>query len=675
MNSFYLKATLWPLCLFVFFVVGCEKDALRRNEEFQTGVPAATKPVTPLSVQDAKSFFDANRPAEGLIASSQVSFVKLEPVWETAKIDTTLSGREVMTVALEDQLLSNLNGGRAGAVLMFSRANQDTISADVLVYFADSAYYAQNNGVIQFANFTGHYLFLDLTQQFEFGIAMRNGVPIGPVTDLQSQLVTVADDREGGFDLDDCIEREAYVWVPCNAMALEECNIYLTIIYYECDPSPGGSGGGYGNGNGNTTGGGGGGGGLVLTTEEQQQWNFIKYLIETGQLNFYGAFHLGVPVHIFVYYGGQIPPGLDVQEYTQLVQLHELCQFNEAQFNWVSQHASLIPYMTTLLAQHGNAPAWIDALKDVIDARIGGTNLFSWANMAKLVELQVKLELSEAELRWLIENQTFIDELLEFNISHSQDENSENIAVAVSHAYLNIKMDPDADLQEFIDDFDNWSTGDPLWDIILEQLEISLEEALIDIIPGGTAVTLGPQAIEHFQNEEWLKGMWTIIEITLDESSSFLPIAKAGKLSLNLYNQAKLLKKVYKVFKEAKQVGDDFVLKLYSTLRTKMGVSEIKNKFQWLGGSDGAKLDGESAHGFFEVLKSTFGATLAFNDVEYNNRPTFKIGERNNMSILMQLYPDSNTGWAWNIGFYLGPSGISTVKQLSPVYKIRFDLQ
>ncbi len=66
--------------------------------------------------------------------------------------------------------------------------------------------------------------------------------------------------------------------------------------------------------------------------------------------------------------------------------------------------AGLIPLMSGLLSQHNNAPARIDALKDVIDARIGGTNLFSWANMVKLIEMQVSLNLTEGQLRWVMEH-------------------------------------------------------------------------------------------------------------------------------------------------------------------------------------------------------------------------------------------------------------------------------
>jgi hypothetical protein len=59
--------------------------------------------------------------------------------------------------------------------------------------------------------------------------------------------------------------------------------------------------------------------------------------------------------------------------------------------------------MINFLNQHNNGPNWIEALKDVIDARIGGTEFFSWANMVKLIELQEKMNLSEEQLRWVID--------------------------------------------------------------------------------------------------------------------------------------------------------------------------------------------------------------------------------------------------------------------------------
>ncbi|MEZ4894837.1 MAG: hypothetical protein R2778_17715 [Saprospiraceae bacterium] len=58
------------------------------------------------------------------------------------------------------------------------------------------------------------------------------------------------------------------------------------------------------------------------------------------------------------------------------------------------------------MSAHNNEEAWVNALKDVIDARIGGTQFFSWFNMVDLAELQVILGLSEIELRWIIENST-----------------------------------------------------------------------------------------------------------------------------------------------------------------------------------------------------------------------------------------------------------------------------
>ncbi len=94
---------------------------------------------------------------------------------------------------------------------------------------------------------------------------------------------------------------------------------------------------------------------------------------------------------------------------------------------WVVDRAGLIPLMSGLLSQHNNAPARIDALKDVIDARIGGTNLFSWLNMAKLIEMQVALNLTEGQLRWVIENSKtnmshkVIDQIFPFFLLHRNE--------------------------------------------------------------------------------------------------------------------------------------------------------------------------------------------------------------------------------------------------------------
>ncbi len=143
---------------------------------------------------------------------------------------------------------------------------------------------------------------------------------------------------------------------------------------------------------------------------------------------------MGIPIQIFQFYGGQIPYNLNASQYNALVNLSTLCQFNDAQFQWVTGHTSLIPLMSNLLAQHNNDPAWIAALKAVIDARIGGTHLFPWANMAKLIEMQVSLGLTEGQLRWVVENsktdmgEKAVEILHSFLLAQNFDQQAVNVA-------------------------------------------------------------------------------------------------------------------------------------------------------------------------------------------------------------------------------------------------------
>ena len=44
-----------------------------------------------------------------------------------------------------------------------------------------------------------------------------------------------------------------------------------------------------------------------------------------------------------------------------------------------------------------------------------------------------------------------------------------------------------------------------------------------------------------------------------------------------------------------------------------------------------------------------------------------------NLSIFMELYPNSNSGYPWNIEFSTGASNATNKSQLDRQYKIRFD--
>jgi len=198
---------------------------------------------------------------------------------------------------------------------------------------------------------------------------------------------------------------------------------------------------------------------------------------------------------------------------------------------------------------------------------------------------------------------------------------------------------------------------------------------LIDIIPGGTLVTVGPQAIQQFKDGDWLGGLWTTMTIVLDESATFIPSIKVWNVGISIAQKSKQIKKVYRALKEAKQLGEEYVVKLYTVLKNRFGIANIKDKFKWLGSSDGAKLEGVTSADFFDDLKQAFGATkMHFKD--FNSKDVFKIINNipnTNLSVYMVLYPDSGTSWNFTIAFYTGPSNANAFSELFPTYKIRID--
>ena len=131
--------------------------------------------------------------------------------------------------------------------------------------------------------------------------------------------------------------------------------------------------------------------------------------------------------------------------------------------------------------------------------------------------------------------------------------------------------------------------------------------------------------------------------------------------------------------KEAKSLGSEFVVKFYETLRTRFGVLEIRNRLEWLeenpnGTKQGAKLEGITSGEFLQDLKNTFGSVQVFTNPN-KNTAVFKILtiQQANLSVYMERYPDSDTGWNYTIGLYLGPPNAANVSQLQPKFKIRFD--
>jgi hypothetical protein len=278
----------------------------------------------------------------------------------------------------------------------------------------------------------------------------------------------------------------------------------------------------------------------------------------------------------------------------------------------------------------------------------------------------------------LLANPSQLSAIKSFLESHNYPGASES-EINLSHAVANAFADFFSETGETaLELWDVPDSSDPLWEIFKEQLLEVVKEAIADFVPGGTLATVGPILYNNLQEGNWMDAMYNAVDIVLNEADVFFPAANVISTGLKLATKGKQLKKVYDALKNAKALGEDYLLKLYNVLRNRIGwgISTIRDNFTWLGPSVGAKLDNVSSSTVFQKLKQEFDVTNSspvFFD--FQNRPVFKIStiSQANTSIFMVLYPDSASGYNYTIGFYLGPSNATEFNQLQAKFKIRFD--
>lgn len=230
-------------------------------------------------------------------------------------------------------------------------------------------------------------------------------------------------------------------------------------------------------------------------------------------------------------------------------------------------------------------------------------------------------------------------ELVPFINNHSQSENDRNTAKVVALSYVGLRLSGNIEIQNLLNDIKSTSIGTPLWDMLMDQLSIIIKETLIDIIPGGTAITVGPQAIEQFKNGDWLGGMWTTLTIVLDEAARFIPPAKIVDLAVGLSEKALKLSKFYDVMKKVYTLGDDMAYKVYQVLRNKL--DRFYSKIEWGGTNIGANVTGvgDPLDVWDDLIGSLPGGTFSGgngNEIVYS----VTIGGK---QFKLKFYPNSTT--------------------------------
>jgi hypothetical protein len=353
MRKFEL-VTKWPMffiALFLSITTACKKDGL---DKFDSHLDSKSIQNHAISIAEAKSYLQSlNLPAaSSLIGDSlRILNIDIDPDWEDAYLSQSLSGRDIVVAPLTDKSLSDLNDGRVGVRLLFSRQGSDTITVEIMLYVADSSYFFSGSQDLNFNTFTGFYALFDLGLHFKGGVNVVNGQPVGAVKDIvRGNLLSLADDRDDG----DCNLASEVFYQECPMIASSGCEeeIVVWVTYCVNDPwGDDGAGGGTGGGTGTGTGGGGGSG--IPNPWANTHWHYI--------------FSTSIPVQWFVQGGGVLPTGLSIEDAEKLRQLNNDCQFNAAQLNWLANNSYMIPLFLEYLASNPNKESAVSNIKNIID--------------------------------------------------------------------------------------------------------------------------------------------------------------------------------------------------------------------------------------------------------------------------------------------------------------------
>jgi len=264
------------------------------------------------------------------------------------------------------------------------------------------------------------------------------------------------------------------------------------------------------------------------------------------------------------------------------------------------------------------------------------------------------------------------------------DVNERNLSLVIASAYADLMSD--SELNSIVDGAgvsnldmgEVGNPGDPIWDFMKAALLESLKEALIDLIPGATLATLGPELFDDLQSGNWLDAMFNAANILIDEADVLFPAAKVCSAAATLFVTGKQLKTAFDAFKKAKSLGEAFLLKLYNIFTVRLGwsASDIRDKFQSIEGI-GAKIEGFIGNDFYQKLKDEFDAEITgildLPSPPNSGLPFWKIQELPaGNAIYMIAYPVSSQGY-FSIKLYTGGTSATSSSQLSPKFALRFD--
>ncbi|MFN4256480.1 MAG: hypothetical protein ACK4Q5_15875 [Saprospiraceae bacterium] len=602
------KAFQFALLLMLFAWAGCQKDRELTEQN------APTEPNYPITIQEAILRFSeigiSNTQSFNDSAAGR-PFVDMEPQWGNAFLSHSTSGREIVIVPLPDSSLRTLNDGRVGAKLIFFKKGIDSVDVSILLYAADSSYFAAKHGQLDFEDFTGMYAFFDVKYNFSHGLFMDSGEPIVAVDSVFSGEHSVG----GSLDRQDCITKLLSITYDCSVAfdGAQYCTEYFTTT--ECGRTIGLGGSGTG---GTGTGSGTGGGGGTTGNNNSNNGNNNGGTYTNPLTNVYNVFNGSVPVDVFLANGGTLPSGFSTETVQQFIQIRNHgVNFNSAQLQWMLDHPTFVPVIHGILfgPQQGEEMATIKvvfnfAMQHNLSATQFNHLVQNNAAFTKAVQIQNECQLADGHLSWLITNNMnggqlgSYTEILSFLNSHNASSQEHTNAQAVAKGYIGILASNDPAVQDFVSNFQAASIGDPIWGFVKEQMAAILTDLIADLIPGGTILTIGPQLLNNLEQGNLLDALWNAVDIALNEADTFIPAAKVASFGIGVYTNFSKLSKFYDAMKKAATLGDDVLFGMYQVLRNR--VDDIYAKFEWVNNDVGAKLSGGNALEIWDDLEDVF---------------------------------------------------------------------
>jgi len=282
-------------------------------------------------------------------------------------------------------------------------------------------------------------------------------------------------------------------------------------------------------------------------------------------------------------------------------------------------------------------------------------------------DIALTADVSRYDVELLLRYQRLIEE----SKDDSRALEASTIAI-ISTDYL-ISLD-DPEINEFIAELGDYSPSDPYFQFIIEQLKLLLIEVIRDFIPGASTLTLGPEALNLFNQGKWLEALSLTFEIILNEADIFLGPGKVLTSGIELgIGISKIYKRV-PALKNLAELGDLYFDRIINTMKKVVGDDFLK-KIKKVDRGGGAHFPDVSAESMMDELKDVLDVepTMVLGEQLY---PIFKVGDIpfSNKFLYIELYPDSKSGFAWTIEISKGPENLTSGSQLTTVYKIRFDL-